>query len=132
MNLLIIKYILYVALIWSFMKYQYLMSIEMLLESIIVIILIIASIDYIFNNSKLLYFPFISKSKYYKKNIKEQNIKKKKTKETDDSVSLIDSDSLELIINETQTNDQRMPNYDRNDQLEPYPHDNLSNNGSIF
>ena len=88
---LIIKYIFYIVSFYLFLHFEKLVSFELIVEISIVSILFISFFDYIFNNLSIIYFPYINKNKDDKK--------KNNINNNDDS--LIDTNSLDLITNDS-------------------------------
>ena len=105
------KYLLFAILAYSFISYQYFLRTETIIEIIFASALIFFVIEFISTNKYSLNIPYVSDNKKNKK----KNKKSKKDDDSDDSSkdttsdessenkskeSLIDNDSLELIINE--------------------------------
>ena len=102
------KYLLFAILAYSFISYQYFLRPETIIEIIFGNALIFFVIEYIISNKYSLDIPFINNKK------NKKNKKSKKDDDTDDDTndtdttssdaqskeSLIDNDSLELLINE--------------------------------
>jgi hypothetical protein len=97
------KYLLFAILAYSFINYQYFIRPETIIEIVFGNVLIFFVIEYIISNKYSLNIPFVNNSKNRKKS------KSKRDDDSDDSdesseekskESLIDNDSLELLINE--------------------------------
>ena len=98
------KYLLFAILSYSFINYQYFIRPETIIEIVLCNVLIFFVLEYIILHKYSLNIPFIEKNN--KKNKKKS--KDDDSDESDDSddsseqskESLIDNDSLELLINE--------------------------------
>jgi len=92
------KYLLFAILSYSFINYQYFLRPEIIIEIIFGNILIFYVLEYIILHKYTLHIPFINK-KHNKK-------KSEYDSESSDDQSLIDDNSLELLINEQDEEDK--------------------------
>lgn len=91
------KYLLFAILSYSFINYQYFLRPEIILEIVFGNVLIFFVLEYIILHKYSLNVPFFDNNK---KNKKKKFIDDESSDDTDEKDSLIDNDSLELLINE--------------------------------
>ena len=99
------KYLLFAILAYSFINYQYFIRPETIIEIVFGNVLIFFVIEYIISNKYSLNIPFVNNSKNRKKSKSKRDDDSDDSSESESSEekskeSLIDNDSLELLINE--------------------------------
>jgi hypothetical protein len=100
------KYLLFAILSYSFINYQYFLRPETIIEIVIGNVLIFIVLEYIILHKYSLNIPFINNKKNNKKKYKDDSDDSDNSNNSNESSeekskeSLIDNDSLELLINE--------------------------------
>jgi len=97
------KYLLFAILSYSFINYQYFLRPETIIEIVFGNVLIFFVLEYIILHKYTLNLPFIKNKKKNKKKYKDDSDDSDESNESSEEKSkdsLIDNDSLELLINE--------------------------------